>query len=53
MTSATKFAVVLICAATCALSLLPRGGKAEREPARDSVTPAQLRQTQVARWLLV
>lgn len=53
MSFPAKFAVILLCAATCAIGLLPRGYKVEREPSRSSVTPAHLREKQSARWLLV
>lgn len=52
MSFPAKFAVVLICAATCAVGLLPRERKVEREPVRSSITPAHLREKQPARWLL-
>lgn len=53
MTFSAKFAIVLLCAATCAFSLFPREHQRERQPRRDAVTPAQLRDKQPTRWLLV
>ena len=53
MNLSVKFAVLLLCAATCAIGLVPRREKPEREPVRSSVTPAHLRDKPKPNWLLV
>ena len=48
-----KFAVVLLCAALCAIGFFPRAEKRAPQPTRTSVTPAQLRDKAKPNWLLV
>ena len=53
MNISTKFAIVFLCAAICALSvtLIPRHESAHQPP--NETTPVKLRDAQRAHWLLV
>jgi hypothetical protein len=51
MIFSTKVLIIAVCAAICALSLLPRAEKTRER--RNQTTPVLSRESQQGRWLLV